>query len=229
MIEVSFIYEGQKLIMQCQIEDKIKDIINKFKSKIKIKDEDNNLCYIYNGDIINEELKFIQIVNELDKNGKKINILVYNNKNIKKEKNIIPNEIICPECKENILINIENYKINLYDCKNGHKIENIHLNEYENIQKIDFSKIICNECYKYNINNIYNEEFYICNECGINLCPLCKFKHNKNHNIINYNEKNTICKNHNDKFIKYCKECKENICFFCINEHKNHKANELFK
>jgi len=227
MAEVLFIYEGQIIIIQCNFEDKIKDIIKKFKNKIKI--EDNNLCYIYDGNKINTELSFNQIAKENDKYENKINILVYNNKNKENEieNEIISNEIICPECKENILINIKDYKINLYECKNGHKLESISLNEYENMQKINLSKIICNDCYKYNKNNIYNEEFYICNECGINLCPLCKFKHNKNHNIINYNDKNSICKNHNDKYIKYCKECKENICFSCINEHNGHDIIEL--
>ena len=205
MIEAIFIYEGQQIIIQCNLEDKMKDIINKFKSKIK--EEDNNLYYIYNGNKINEELKFSQIIN--NKEEKIINILVYKNEN---GKEIISNKIICPECKENILINIKNYKINLYQCKNGHKIENILLNEYENTQKIDLSKIICNECHKSSQNNI--EEFYICNECKFNLCPLCKFNHDKNHNIINYNDKNCICTKHNEKYIKYCKECKKNLCFF---------------
>jgi hypothetical protein len=45
MIEVLFIYEGQNIIIQCNIDDKMKDIINKFKTKIK--EEDNNLCYLY--------------------------------------------------------------------------------------------------------------------------------------------------------------------------------------
>ena len=223
MVEVLFIYDGKSIIIQCSIEDKVKDIINHFKNKIK--EENNDLCYIYNGDKINEELTLSQIV--VDKNENKINILVYNNKIDKDEKEIISNEIICPVCKENILINIKDYKINLYECKNGHKIENISLNEYENIQKIDLSKIICNECCKYNKNDIYDNKFYICNECKINLCPLCKSKHDNNHNIINYNDKNYICKKHNDKYIKYCKECKENICFLCINEHNNHNIIDL--
>ena len=93
------------------------------------------------------------------------------------------------------------------------------------MQKIDISKTICNKCYKNNIN--INEELYKCNECNINLCPLCKYKHDKNHNIINYNDKNYICKKHKDRYIKYCKECKENICFNCINEHNNHNIIEL--
>ena len=168
MVEVLFIYEGQLIIIQSNLDDKMKDIINKFKNIMK--EEDNNLCYIYNGEKINEEFKLNQIIK--DKNIQKINILVYNNKNNDKdEKEINFNEIICPECKENILINIKDYKINLFGCKNGHKIENISLNEYENLQKIDYLKIICNECYKYNKN--ITEEFYICNECGVNLCPLC--------------------------------------------------------
>ena len=155
MVEVVFIYEGQALIIQSNLDDKMKDIINKFKNIMK--EEDNNLCYIYNGEKINEEFILNQIVK--DNNIKKINILVYNKKNDKDEKELISNEIICPECKENILINIKDYKINLFECKNGHKIENISFNEYENLQKIDYSKIICNECYKYNKN--INEEFYI--------------------------------------------------------------------
>ena len=93
MIEAIFIYEGQQIIIQCNLEDKMKDIINKFKSKIK--EEDNNLYYIYNGNKINEELKFSQIIN--NKEEKIINILVYKNEN---GKEIISNKIICPECKE---------------------------------------------------------------------------------------------------------------------------------
>ena len=171
---------------------------------------------------MNEDLTLNQIIK--DKN-EKINILVYNNESKENEKEIILNEIICPECKENILINIKDYKINLYDCKNEHKIENISLNEYENKQKLDISKTICNKCYKNNLN--ISEELYICNDCNINLCQICKYKHNKAHNIINYNEKNYICKKHKDRYIKYCKECKENICSKCINEHNNHNIIDL--
>ena len=217
MVEVQFIYKGQQISIQCNIDDKMKDIINKFQNLIK--EEDNNLCYIYNEDKLNEELKLNQILKAKYEN--KLNILVYNNNGKQKSSN----EIICPECKENILIDIKDYKINLYECRNKHKIENISLNEYENMQKIDLSKRICNECYKYNKN--INEELYICNECNINLCPLCKSKHEKNHNIVNYDDKNYICKRHNDKYIKYCKECKENICFLCINEHNNHNVIDL--
>ena len=67
MAEALFIYEGLQIIIQCNIEDKMKDIINKFKNKIK--EENNNLYYIYNGDKINEELKLNKIIkNENEKN-----------------------------------------------------------------------------------------------------------------------------------------------------------------
>jgi len=87
MAEISFIYEGgEKIIIQSNnLEEKIKNLINKFKNKIK--EEDNNLSYIYNGDKISEELALNKIIKDNDE--KKINILVYNNKN--KEKEIISN------------------------------------------------------------------------------------------------------------------------------------------
>jgi len=45
MVEVLFIYEGQQIIIRSNnLEDKIKDIINKFKIKIK-EEESNNLFY----------------------------------------------------------------------------------------------------------------------------------------------------------------------------------------
>ena len=229
ILEVLFEYEGQKIIIQSNIEDKMKDIINKF--KIKINEEDNNLYYIYNGDKINEELEEIKL-NQIikDKNEKKIIILVDSNNSdkdiISNETEMMLNEIICPECEENILIKIKDYKINLYDCKNGHKKDNISLNDFKNIVKIDISKIKCNRC-ENKINDIYNNEFYICNECNMNLCLLCKLKHNQKHNIINYKDKNCICKKHNEKYIKYCKKCKENICFTCTDKHYNHNIIEL--
>ena len=130
MTEIIFFYKGLQIKIQCNnLEDKMKDITNKFKNKLK--EENNDLVYIYKGNKINQELKLYQLIK--DNNEKEINILVYNSKNKENKKEIISNEIICPECKENILININNYKINLYECKNGHKIENILLNEFENI------------------------------------------------------------------------------------------------
>jgi len=77
---------------------------------------------------------------------------------------------------------------------------NILLNDYESYQKIYLSKIICNKCKKYN-TNIINQEYFKCDECQINLHLLCKFKHDKNHHIINYTDKNFICKKHYERYV----------------------------
>ena len=42
---------------------------------------------------------------------------------IKKENLLVSNEVICPICKEKILININEYKITLFGCKNNHNIK----------------------------------------------------------------------------------------------------------
>ena len=155
-----------------------------------------------------------------------MNILVNEDDNPIKIENIIKSkEIIYPKCNENILIKIDNYKINLFNCKNNHNIDNILLNEYEN--NIDISKIICDNCKINNKSNTYNNEFYRCNICKINLCPLCKSKHNINHKIINYDNKNYICEIHNKEYIKYCNNCKSNICMICLKEHKNYSIIDL--
>ena len=46
------------------------------------------------------------------------------NTNIKKS-----NYIICPKCREICIYEIKDYKIKLYDCKNGHITDNIDLND----------------------------------------------------------------------------------------------------
>ena len=66
--------------------------------------------------------------------------------------------------------------------------------------------------------------FYRCNICKINICPLCKIKHDNNHKIINYELKDYICSEHNEGFIEYCIKCKKDICLSCENNHKNHKT-----
>jgi len=106
--------------------------------------------------------------------------------------------------------------------QNNHEINNLLLNEYEN--NIDISKIICDNCKIKNKSNTYNNEFYRCNICKINLCPLCKSNHNNNHKTIKYDNKNYICEIHNMNYIKYCKDCKSNICLLCLKEHKIHST-----
>ena len=62
----------------------------------------------------------------------------------------------------------------------------------------------------------------------MNICSICKVNHNESHEIINYDLNNYICESHNEKHISYCKNCKNNICSICLNEHENHNI-ELYK
>ena len=222
MAEVEFIYNGTKTIIQCNLSEKIKDISKRFKDKINLTNK--NINYTYNGNLVlNEELKFEDIVNNEDKIRKKMSFIVFDNLIETKDKDIIKsNEIICPECKENIRMNINEYKINLLKCKNGHNKENILLDEFEKTQNINLTDIICNICKNNNKSISYDNIFYKCLTCNINICPLCKSSHDKNHIIINYDEKYYICNEHNEKYMLYCEDCNKNLCTLC-DGHKEHK------
>ena len=222
---VEFKYKGISTIIQCNENEKMKNICQQFCEKTQT--DKNNIFFSYGGKAgsgFNEDLTFSQMINSIDKNEKKMSILVYNingdkefNKSFEKS-----NEIICPKCGEICKIKMNNYKISLYDCKNGHEINNLSFDEYEKSQYKDLSKIICEKCKENNMKNSFNKEFFKCIDCQKNLCPLCKSNHNKNHNIINYKQLNYICEKHDREYINYCKECKINICMLCNNEHKNH-------
>jgi len=225
MSQVEFKYNGLSLVIQCNENEKLKNICQHFCKKAQI--DKNEIFFSYNGKAgseFNEELTFNQMVNSTDKNENKMTILVnnINEEKGKKDSIIKSNEIICPECGEICKIKFNNYKISLYDCKNGHERNNLSFDEYEKCQNKDLSKIICGKCNEKNMYNSFNKEFYKCIECNINLCLLCKSSHDKSHNIINYKQINYICGKHNKEFMNYCTKCKINLCMFCNNEHKDH-------
>ena len=229
MVEVEFYYNDIKTIIQCKLNDKIKDICQSYLNKIN--EDKNNIYFSYNGNAgnnFNEELLFQEMMNEEDKKINKMNILVFKNEIEQEEKDIIKSkDVICPECGESIKIEIINYKIKLYECKNGHKIDNILLNEFEKTQYINNKEIKCEICNNNNKSNSYNKIFYKCLECKKNICPLCKSNHNKIHKIINYDERLYICNNHYENYNSYCEKCKMNLCTKCEGEHKSHKKISL--
>jgi len=225
MTEVEFDYEGRKLIIQCNPEEKMEDILNRFVSKEgKNKEE---FYFMYGGSIVKEELTFEKTANKLDKERNKMSILVNRNTDIdtnhdeeclKKSK-----YIICPECKESARIVVENYQIGIYDCKNGHEISNLLINDFEQTQYYDEAKIKCQDCNVVNKSNTYNNIFFLCLNCKKNLCQICKQKHDKTHNIINYENKYFICDLHHEQLNSYCTDCQEDLCSNCEKNHSNHK------
>ena len=170
MSKVEFNYKGINTIILCQENEKMEDICKRysFKSAIDI----NNVYFLYNGNSINLQLTYNHIINNMDRQREMISVLVYNinstivSNNNKKIKSDFP---ICIKCKESIIFELKDYKINLLGCKNHHNINNIFINEYDNY--IDLSQIECNSC-KRKKNEIYNNEIYLCIGCNILLCPL---------------------------------------------------------
>ena len=243
MAEVTFIYEGQKTLIQCNKNDKMKDICQKFSLKSNV--QLNNIFFLYGGQNLDENLPFDEQAHNIDKQRNKMEIVVSNKQedDLNESKYIISKDIICPQCSETCFIDIDDYKINLYGCKNGHKCKNIPLSEFDNSQKINISKISCYICKENNKGNVFNNRFYKCT-CGIKLCPLCKEAHNKQvsevkksnkkqnnvieHKYLDYDQINYICNKHGEPNISYCKKCKDNLCMLCQAEsHRGHE-NELF-
>ena len=106
--------------------------------------------------------------------------------------------------------------------ENNHIYNDILLNNFKLTQKIVLNDIKCDICNIQNKGSAYNNEFYICNNCNKNICPFCKSIHDKNHTIVDYDDKNYICKKHNEKFTKFCEECNENICILCEDDRSWH-------
>ena len=228
-MNIIFIFDKQKILIECKDDDYIDDICNKFIKKININIKKYEMVFLYKGKKINQKIEINKYINKEDLKNKQIIIFCFRIKHISKEKKFLYNknklkEIICPECGEICKIKFDNYKIILYECKNNHKLKNIEFENYIETQNTE-SKIKCNNCNKIS-ENIKYDEYYICLKCNKNLCILCKEKHDKEHNIIKYEDKNYICDKHNERYFSYCNKCNKNLCLKCENEHKD--DNSLF-
>jgi len=224
MVEVEFICKQQVTIIQCELDNKMKEIYNKFISKVEV--DLNSIYFLYSGNKIdNNELTIDKIITLNDRKIKKMKIIVELINEIKINKSLIKsNEIICPKCKEKAKININDYNIKIDGCKNNHIIDNILFDKFENLEMIDISKIICEYCKINNKNDSYENKFNYCLDCKKNICVTCKIKHDKNHKIIDYDNKDYICNIHNEGYTRYCKDCKLNLCIYCEVDHNNHNT-----
>ena len=134
MASVEFSYNNNQTIIQCDENTKMEDIFKKFETKIGKNIE--KLNFLYNGNIFsiqnNKSLTFSQIAKDMDKENLKISVIVYDNdSNIENNELVKSKEIICPECGENSIINIENYKISLFGCKNKHENKDISFFDFD--------------------------------------------------------------------------------------------------
>ena len=220
MITVQFISNGTAIDIQSNENATLKNICQSYFMKEGY--DKNRTYFLYNGMKINLDLKLSQIINDTDKEFKRMVLLVME----VSEEFAIPDKIIkniiCPKCKELCFININNYKISFHKCKNQHNIENILLNDFESQQTIDLKTIKCDNCTNDKSNN---NIFHKCLNCKKNLCPQCKSNHDKRHNIINYDEKDYKCDTHFESFNSYCQNCNKNLCPLCKedNDHIGHE------
>jgi len=222
MATIEFDYEGKKVNVECSMDEEINNVIKRFESTLDKKEEE--LYYMYGGGFINKKLSFNNQANLIDKQRKIMSIIV--NKIILDDLGECLKKseyLICPKCQEKVRISVKDYKIELYDCKNNHRISNISINDFEQTQIIDEAKIKCQICNMANKNNSYNKIFFICMNCKKNICQICSQKHDKTHSIINYDDKFFTCDIHYEQNISYCEECKKDICMSCEMKHKDHK------
>ena len=70
---------GREIIIPCQKEEKLKNICQRFADKTN--NDINKLFFLYNGNKVNIENTFEQIINLGDKENNKMNIIVANSSN----------------------------------------------------------------------------------------------------------------------------------------------------
>ena len=201
MIKIVFEFESQNTTIQGNESEPFKEIIHRFSQKLSV--DSNELEFYVNGQVIDPEKtvgNYLMKVNEGTMN------VVASKKQKEENKDVIEQskDIICPDCKEPCRININDYKIKLYECPNGHTTEGIKIDDFPKTQDINISLIICVQCKDKNMGNTYNKDFYRCLSCKNNICVLCKSSHDQNHNIIKYEQKNYVCSKHNELYTKYC-------------------------
>ena len=219
MSKITFVYlrkKYQKIIENPNI--LLSEEINKLSSNLQISLD--NLYCVYHGKSINNARKKIS-----DFNKKNLLIYIFNLKKIKVKKDEQLNNLLCPSCEKLISMTMNEGKITLKNCCNNHKLHNISISLFINLQNNIKEKD--NYCVNCNNDLNYYNYFYICS-CNNFLCPLCKDEHNekfKNHYQIMNNKKFLICHKDNMLFNYFCNKCNKNFCKKCENEHKEHNKN----
>ena len=87
MNKVDFIYNDNNYFIQCNNEDKMGDILTKFANKAE--KNIKKFFFLYNGQIINEELIFNKCANSLDRSRNYMNVLVLESQDSDNENSLI--------------------------------------------------------------------------------------------------------------------------------------------
>jgi hypothetical protein len=229
-MNVKFIFEEGKIgntTIQTTADAKMNQVLDSLKNKInsdnKIKDLNDYYIFVCNDKIIDKNSTVEQIrENPFDT---EIIIKVFLRSKIMK----------CPIHKgDTCFIRIENYGLKFFGCRKKHDPEIKSFDDYEDSQKINYNKIICQKCRKTQKSD--RREFYECLKCTIDFkksiyyCEDCGQNHAQGsgqvHNIVRYSEKNYKCLLHNNDFSSYCDKCNCDLCNKCEKIHtgQNHKV-----
>ena len=222
-IIINVIYNNRITKIKCESGEKMEDIFKKFCEKNLL--EINSIYFWFKKRMIIQKVGIQDYLNYDGKKRNKIEIYATSKSNeYRKSK-----QVICPICGELALIKFKNSKISICECKYHHNIDDLNLNEFENSQLINESKIICDICERNNKNDSYRNIFYICNTCKLYLCPLCKANHDKTHNFVDYDQICFKCDTHDELYSSYCKTCNKNLCTICEQDHNDHDTIRLGK
>ena len=192
----------------------IKTILSKENKNI------NDYTFLYEGEPlkITEELKLVDINKESPEI--KIEAIPKNKKPEKKEENIIEKNIkkniICPKCKRYILININDYKITLSQCDQGHYFPNLFLNKFYSTQNFDITMLSNDNSQDKDKEKNINYKYDI-SSAPTPMSASNSLLKKKEENKINYYS--SKCLNHYEKFSSYCFDCNQNLCSECEMNH----------
>ena len=76
MSNIIFVFRGIETTIQCNIEEKLKDIYKRFETKTKLGIDISKLYFLYNGNNIDVNLSFKNIINKVDIKTNTIKILI---------------------------------------------------------------------------------------------------------------------------------------------------------
>ena len=232
-VKIHFLNKISEII--CEPKEKMGNIYQKF-SIINCLDK-NSIYLWYNKRTIVQNVGIQDYLNFNGGNKNEMEIYA----TLKKNDNSIKmsNQVFCPICGESAIMKLKNYKISICECKYDHKINDLNINEFETSQLINESNIKCFTCGK-NKYETYKNQFYVCKTCNLDICPICKVSHEKDHIIIRYEKQNfnsnidesnikcfTCGKKYSEIFgylFFICETCNIGICPLCkISHGKNHR------
>lgn len=218
--KVTFIYQKRSDEITCKDEDEFSLILRKFINKLNQESTIFDYDFFYDGQKLKIDKNLKNLKNPIFRNKRDISISVE-----KKSRVIRCPKCICNDC----IINIDDYIITFYGCKYGH-ITHTLFNKYNESQNVDLSQIVCsyNACFENQAKN--PKDFYKCLTCTKLLkdtkyfCNKHTMEHDKSHEKVKYDLKNYFCEKYFHQFLKYCFNCKKNLCEECLDEHIMHST-----